>query len=1454
MTHQACPLKDKPMTRRVATLCRSLFAALLLIGLFPALTEVPAYAGEGNVDCHSSADGGSPQCTYPGKTECVERPSANNPIEAALIPQGESGCNKVISAGRVSTDFALEIPYDHCINDANGRPNYTNMPCWVESSGAAVGGNIGGAYSVTPVDKAYIGNPNHVCTLRAKVGNWAAVHCDFGLNYPNDSIVIEPGYSVNVFGAGKYGYMNWYTITVGPLGKPTASFASNPNTGVPGQYSFVSNSTDPGNLALDQQWTLGDGSTAAGPAVTHTYTKPGTYHVTLKVTNTDGRTDQVTHDVVVAAPKLSAAIAFVDDNGVLLPSASPQVGDTVNVRLSLFASDDGVGPVSGIGFTGDPLSLSPANLTDVTGPTPAIPAPSAFTLQPGASTSYLYKLKVLSSGVVRMTSTPFGLDAQGSAVVTQAAQLSFGISSMLVTVSLSPDHYDEVQTPAGNNPTDVTATITIKNISPDPVDHLNIRSIEPKRSAIGQLLDVAYKSGVQPDPSAGYALPDTLQPGASTAPLHTVFTVKSDGKIDFQSLVTGSSPTGVTLRGFGTAQLSVKPTKYLEFTSRVVAPGTGLLPAGTPIKITGTVHNLTSSDTLDVGPLYAKLVGNAGLQGLAYNGVGVDPKALTVPGALSLDPGDTKTFTLKVLTSYSEPTGAGRVKRSGGTSATVSFTPWAMVHDPDGNQFLTAADGSEILSTDEDLSHRVSIDDSIAIPEKEFSVLAGGVAVGAIDGVWNAASGLATGLIQLPNTAAAGLLAVTNYQATVWNSFTAAQKEQFAQSTASAIVPVLQANIGLAAEGAAKLFDQANAFTLQYFTTAENDWRVGNYAQTVQSYESLYANAIAQIAIPIGLGKLAASSEGVSAVADAQDALQTRVASLGVDIENAQTMQQVAELLTTISDGSELDPAQVTDLFGITPEELGELQKLAAEFRYLLTVRSRATSSINWLEEFHALVKPEALKIKSVSGLDLKLDYAAKYRGSLVFKEPPPLIELRKHGGQISDLVQAYVESKGFKPGDPEYYDAIDRVALRISEWNKYAKDYEYWDQRGWIDTSFSWGPNAMAGPLAKVDQGRYQGFHLKPTGVENEFVVEMFNGKVNQFVPVTGDIDPIAFTHLDGTQLDPEEHAALIDRMRKSPILATQHGESATFLNGGLDFIEAQFKANEAALQISPGGQPRIVRLNHSQSIWNSPTDYKLVWKGGINSAGGSAKYTGGPFQLNWGPLSAPEVPAQPGAPLPLPGRDAPNVGRCSMTYSSSKASLPLIMGPNGTLQQVSDTGITPSNLQSVCFSEGPLVNVSIRPTTAVAVATGAEAHEVAILTGPAVAGVDPNTGFAVGQQVVVGAGGPTAEVGTISAFGSIIFKEPLRYAHGVGDVIVEIAPDSPAPTPPTTSTLTSPPAPAMTNAPAAAPPTGGSTLARTGAPISAMVAFGLLLMAVGLSFLGQSRRRRRPRPLTGG
>jgi PKD repeat protein len=101
-----------------------------------------------------------------------------------------------------------------------------------------------------------------------------------------------------------------HTITVasasGPK-PPVASFTVSPSATMVGSaVSFDgSGSNDPnvGGSIVAYNWSFGDGTNGSGAKVTHTYTTPGTYTVTLTVLDAEDGTASTTHQVTVRAAK-----------------------------------------------------------------------------------------------------------------------------------------------------------------------------------------------------------------------------------------------------------------------------------------------------------------------------------------------------------------------------------------------------------------------------------------------------------------------------------------------------------------------------------------------------------------------------------------------------------------------------------------------------------------------------------------------------------------------------------------------------------------------------------------------------------------------------------------------------------------------------------------------------------------------------------------------------------------------------------------------------------------------------------------------------------------------------------------------------------------------------------------------------------------------------------------------
>jgi PKD repeat protein len=86
-------------------------------------------------------------------------------------------------------------------------------------------------------------------------------------------------------------------IWIGPNQAPTADFTYTTIGG--NAVSFADQSTDSDGTVVGWSWNFGDGGTSTDQNPVHTYASPGTYSVTLTVTDDDGATDPVTKDVSV---------------------------------------------------------------------------------------------------------------------------------------------------------------------------------------------------------------------------------------------------------------------------------------------------------------------------------------------------------------------------------------------------------------------------------------------------------------------------------------------------------------------------------------------------------------------------------------------------------------------------------------------------------------------------------------------------------------------------------------------------------------------------------------------------------------------------------------------------------------------------------------------------------------------------------------------------------------------------------------------------------------------------------------------------------------------------------------------------------------------------------------------------------------------------------------------------
>jgi len=114
---------------------------------------------------------------------------------------------------------------------------------------------------------------------------------------------------------------------------PTAAFSWSPEPQDEGSpVAFTDESTDSDGTIASWSWDFGDGGTSTAQSPSHTYSDGGIYTVQLTVTDDDGSTDTVTHDVTIS--NIVTADVTFDQTGV--------GGDFLGVVVTIDGTNYGV--------------------------------------------------------------------------------------------------------------------------------------------------------------------------------------------------------------------------------------------------------------------------------------------------------------------------------------------------------------------------------------------------------------------------------------------------------------------------------------------------------------------------------------------------------------------------------------------------------------------------------------------------------------------------------------------------------------------------------------------------------------------------------------------------------------------------------------------------------------------------------------------------------------------------------------------------------------------------------------------------------------------------------------------------------------------------------------------------------------------------------------------------------
>ena len=532
----------------------------------------------------------------------------------------------------------------------------------------------------------------------------------------------------------------------GSSSKPTAAFNATALT-TPGQFHFVSSSTDANpSEVLSYDWDYGDKTAHdTGDNNTHTYSKPGSYTATLKVTDLKGLTDTTSHPISVGAPTLGVTVAVTSG------SANVEPGDDLKADVTVSASADGVGNLTNVHF--DPsvgpglVAVPPDQFDYVSGPSTPLPA----TLAPGDSTTMHFAFTATDAvGKTVLTSKVIATDAANNTVNTTGTANAL-VSNHALTVTITPSKDDfqlaQDQSTGKPKPEDVTVTIDIENTSDDAVDNVDVAPLQLAAEDPTHPYEPFPASVSDPNDDVTY---DSLAGHEKKTITRTVH-VTADGRMLLKDLATSSD--GAVL---GTAKLHVGVVTLLTMT--IDGDPTIAVNAGSPFTIRGRFTNVTNDRTLAItDPMKALVSGNVLGAGVILKPP-ASPDDPPVPLIGTLKPGQEAEFEVRLSTDRPtvEDYDQGTSNLAEWTKGTVSFlfSPRAAAQDDDGSWQAMSSDvcsckyPDSIAITGGGSGHVFDVTVDTTEPNSggggfdRFASSAFGLSAGALEGAQNRLSGL----------------------------------------------------------------------------------------------------------------------------------------------------------------------------------------------------------------------------------------------------------------------------------------------------------------------------------------------------------------------------------------------------------------------------------------------------------------------------------------------------------------------------------------------------------------------------------------------------------------------------------------------------------------------------------------------------------------------------------------
>jgi len=508
------------------------------------------------------------------------------------------------------------------------------------------------------------------------------------------------------------------------------------------------------------------------------------------------------------------------------------------------------------------------------------------------------------------------------------------------------------------------------------------------------------------------------------------------------------------------------------------------------------------------------------------------------------------------------------------------------------------------------------------------------------------------------------------------------------------------------------------------------------------------------------------------------------VAKLAKATDVAEAATEQARFLTDVPSGP-VSEAIARSWWGTAGDELELTQKIFKVLNVKGYMRERAPEAFDLINRWaEAVWKPESMKPKGLSDIDLmilggadKLPQIAGRNRQLDLKGITALFE-----PEADAIIEARVRAQ---TSDENLVKAcLERARFRRQEIQEYAPKFADYLEEG-IPVNRNYADNGLTNPSDAIRPNR--AFEVESVAIEGGPTLRIpkmaDEGGVLKYI--SGDIDWVHFSFLDGTPLDSDTARLLYDLMHR--YVGMQHPETITWIKLGQAVFKGKanqlvdfLKGGKALLEVS-GDELRATRIVPELTRFKNTGRAHLIYFD--NSAKSLEGFISAADQLERYYRALDSLPSRK---LLLPflwfGRSLDSdtsMGGCDWQYSGSDNGLMLRQTHAGVTEQYRDGAWVPFTLPPACTGANALDLTPVTQTSETVPAGTSEVpiSELASDWANALVG-HLDKWFEPGDTVVFAPGEASQEVRVVTALGSLILDRPLDHEHPAGTLVAVVPP----------------------------------------------------------------------------